>query len=295
MMKRDYKMREAAVGYGFLLPSLLGFGVFMFYPFLMSVYLSVHHTDLRGKITGFAGLSNYAELLSSGHFYESLQRSFVFALMTIPACIIISVFLAIVTHKKSKINLIFQFIFSISIAMPVGIASVIWKILFHPSAGMLNYFLGFAGVSPVGWLTDPAFAMLSVSIMTVWLNIGFTYLVILSGVKGIPEEVYESVKIDGAGPLSSVFKITLPLLSPTLFFVTIISVIGALQSFGQISMLTKGGPMNSTNVVVYDLYQETFVNYRFDTGSAQAIVLFLILLLLTVIQFRAAERRVHYS
>lgn len=295
MAKRLNKCKEAALGYGFLLPSLLGFSVFLFYPFLMSIFLSLHHTDLRGKIAGFAGLSNFIEVLSSEHFYQSMLASFQFALMTIPACIIISLILALLTQQKYKFNLFFQFVFSISIAMPVGAASVIWKILFNPAAGMLNYFLGLLGLTPVEWLTNPSYAMMSVSIMTVWINIGFTYLVILSGLKGIQEDLYESAKIDGAGPLATVYKITLPLLSPTLFFVSVISVIGALQSFGQIHILTQGGPMNTTNVAVYDLYKEAFINYRFGTGSAQAIILFLIILLFTLVQFRMAERKVHYS
>lgn len=295
MIKRLNAFKEAAVGYGFLMPSLLGFSIFLFYPFFMSIYLSLHSTNARGKITKFVGLSNFIELLSSEHFYQSLKISLMFALLTIPTTIIISLLLAVLTQKKNAYNLFFQFIFSISIAMPVGIASVIWKILFHPSAGMLNYFVGDLGIPPVGWLTDPAYALFSISIMTVWLNIGFVYLVILSGVKGIQEDMYESAKIDGAGSLSMFFKITLPLLSPTLFFVSIISVISALQSFAQIKILTEGGPLGSTNVVVYDLYQEAFINYRFGTGSAQAIVLFLILLVFTLVQFRLGERKVHYT
>jgi sn-glycerol 3-phosphate transport system permease protein len=295
LIKRFNTFKEATVGYGFLLPSLLGFSIFLFYPFFMSIYLSLHSTNARGKITEFVGLSNFIELLSSEHFYQSLKTSLMFALMTIPTTMIISLLLAVLTQKKNTYNLFFQFIFSISIAMPVGIASVIWKILFHPSAGMLNYFLGVLGIPPVGWLTDPAYALISISIMTVWLNIGFVYLVILSGVKGIQEDMYESAKIDGAGSLSMFFKITLPLLSPTLFFISIISVISALQSFAQIKILTEGGPLGATNVVVYDLYQESFINYRFGSGSAQAIVLFLILLVFTLVQFRVGERKVHYT
>jgi sn-glycerol 3-phosphate transport system permease protein len=295
LIKRKNIIKEAALGYGFLFPSLLGFSVFLFYPFFMSFYLSLHSTNPRGKIIEFVGLSNFIDLFSSDHFYQSLQNSFAFALMTIPACIIISLFLAILTQPNKKFNIFFQFIFASSIAIPIGNASVIWKFLFHPSAGMLNYFLNFVGLSQVGWLIDPAYAMLSISIMTIWIHIGFNYLIILSGLKGISEDLYESAKIDGAGSLAMVFHITLPLISPVLFFVSVISVISSLQSFAQISMLTKGGPMNTTNVAVYDLYQEAFVNYRFGSGSAQAIILFLIILLFTIVQFRIGERKVHYS
>ncbi|RED66285.1 carbohydrate ABC transporter permease [Cohnella lupini] len=289
------KFKEAAFGFGFLMPSLLGFGIFLFYPFFKSVYLSLHSTNPRGQIVDFVWFDNFKDILGSEHFYQSIKISFLFALMTIPTCLIISLCLALLTHKKNKINIYFQLIFASSIAIPIGNASVIWKILFHPTAGMFNYFLSFLGIDPIGWLTDPAYALISVSIMTVWISIGFTYLVLLSGIKGIPEDLYESAKMDGAGSSAMVRKITLPLLSPAIFFMSVISVIGALQSFSQINILTEGGPANSTNVVVYDLYQEAFVNYRFGTGSAQAIILFLIILLFTIVQFRIAERKVHYS
>jgi sn-glycerol 3-phosphate transport system permease protein len=295
LLKRRNKLKETAIGYGFLFPSLIGFSVFLFYPFFKSFYLSLHSTNQRGKILEFIGISNFTELFQSEHFYNSLKNSLTFSLMTIPACIIISLFLAILTQKNNKFNVFFQFIFASSIAIPTGNASVIWKFLFHPSAGMLNYFLSLLGITKIGWLTDPAYAMLSISIMTIWIHIGFNYLVILSGLKGIQQDLYESAKMDGAGSLAMVFNITLPLISPVLFFVSVISVISSLQSFAQISILTKGGPMNSTNVAVYDLYQEAFVNYHFDTGSAQAIILFLIILMFTVIQFRFGERKVHYS
>nr|WP_208420362.1 sugar ABC transporter permease [Paenibacillus lupini] len=278
-----------------MLPSLAGFSVFLFYPFLKSFYLSLHSMNPRGQIVEFVGFDNFIDILTSDHFYQSLKTTFFFALLTIPACIFIAVCLALLTYKKNKINLIFQLIFASTIAVPIGNASVIWKLLFHPTAGMFNYFLSLFGISPVGWLTNPAYALLSVSMMTVWISIGFTYLLLLSGIKGIPEDLYESAKIDGAGSFSIVRRITLPLLSPVLFFISVISVISALQSFSQINILTEGGPVNSTNVVVYDLYQEAFVNYRFGTGSAQAIILFLIILLFTIIQFRLSERKVHYS
>lgn len=295
MVKKRNVFKEASVGYLFLLPSLVSFGVFLFYPFFMSIYLSLHSTNLVGKIYKFVGFENYVELLGSAHFHQSLGRSLVFALMTVPASMILALVFAILTYKKKRYNVAFQFLFAISIAMPAGMASVIWKFMFHPTAGILNYFIGKLGISPIGWLTDPAYAMMSVSIMTIWLHIGFAYLIILSGIKGIPEDMFESARIDGAGSLNLVFKIMLPLLSPTLLFLSVISVIGSLQTFGQIKVLTEGGPMKATNVVVYDLYNEAFVNYRFGSGSAQAIVLFVILLLLTLVQFQVTKRRVHYS
>ncbi|WP_176718146.1 carbohydrate ABC transporter permease [Paenibacillus kribbensis] len=295
MSKYRHKMVESMIGFGFILPSLLGFSIFLFYPFLKSIYLSLFSTNAIGRISSFVEFQNYITVFKSEHFYQSLLNSCEFALLTIPAVIVISLLLAVLTKGQNVLNVVFQFIFAISIAMPVGMASVIWKILFHPTAGMLNYWLGLIHIRPIGWLTDPTYAMLSVSMMTVWMNMGFVYLVILSGVKGIPEDLYESAKMDGAGAWSTFFKITLPLLSPTLFFVSVVSLISSLQAFGQINILTQGGPVNATNVLVYDLYQEAFKNYHFGSGSAQAMILFVIILVFTLIQFRLGARRVHYS
>jgi sn-glycerol 3-phosphate transport system permease protein len=190
---------------------------------------------------------------------------------------------------------VFQFVFSLPVVLSVGSSAVIWKFLFHPTLGMLNYLLGRAGIDPIPWLISPDWALISISIMTIWMNLGFNYIILSSGLQGIPDEIYESARMDGAGALLTFRKISMPLLSPTLFFVTVVSIIGAFQSFGQINILTRGGPMDSTNVFVYSIYQEAFVNFRFGTGSAQALILFAVIMLLTLLQFKWVERKVHYQ
>lgn len=287
--------KEALLGYTFLLPSLAGFSLFLFYPFFKSIYLSLHRMNPRGQVLEFIGFTNFIEIFESGQFINSIKTSLYLAVLTIPAIIVIATLLAMLTSKKSRFNAVMQFVFASTLAIPIANASAIWKFLFHPSSGIFNHFLGFFNIPPIGWLVDPKFALISISIMTIWLSLGFAYLIILSGVKGVPVDLYESAKIDGAGPIRTAFNITVPLISPVLFFVSVISVISSLQTFAQINILTKGGPMYTTNVAVYDLYQEAFINYRFDTGSAQALVLFLIILIFTVIQFRLGERKVHYS
>jgi sn-glycerol 3-phosphate transport system permease protein len=167
--------------------------------------------------------------------------------------------------------------------------------LFHPTLGMFNYLLQAAGLAPVQWLTDPAVALLSIAAMTVWMQSGFHYIVLLSGLQSISGELYDSAKIDGSGPVRTFVQIVLPLLSPVVFFLIIVSIINAFQSFGQIHILTKGGPAGATEVFVYSIYKEAFLNYQFGTGSAMALVLFAIILILTVIQFAILERKVHYQ
>lgn len=289
------RLLENLLAYLFMAPSLLLFGVFLFYPPLQSIYLSMHLTDPRGRIAAFVGMENFQELFLSERFYQSLKVTLSFTLLTVPTCILLALLLAALTQSRLRGMRVFQFIFSLPIAISVGTGSVIWMMLFHPSVGTLNYFLSLAGISPVGWLTDPAWALISVSMMTIWMTLGFNYIVLLSGLQGVPEEIYDSAKIDGSGPIRTFIQLTLPLVSPTLFFVAIVSVIGAFQSFGQMHILTKGGPMYTTDVVVYNIYQDAFVNFRFGIGSAQALVLFAIILILTVLQFTFFEKKVHYQ
>jgi len=289
------RWKETLLGYIFLAPSLLLFVVFLFYPLVQSVYLSVHETDPRGRVAGYVGLDNFVDIFTSDKFYKSLEVTGLFTLLTVPTGIVLSLLLAALTHNHLRGMRIFQFVFSLPVVLSVGTSAVIWMMLYHPSVGMLNYLLSLAGMQPVAWLTDPKLALLSVSLMTIWMNLGFTYIVLLSGLQGIPDDIYDSAKIDGAGPFRTFVQIIMPLLSPTLFFVLIVSIIGAFQSFGQIHILTKGGPVDSTDVLVYSLYQDAFINFRFGTGSAQALVLFVLILILTIVQFKAFERNVHYQ
>jgi sn-glycerol 3-phosphate transport system permease protein len=167
--------------------------------------------------------------------------------------------------------------------------------MYNPSAGILNYFITSLGLPSVSWLTQPRSALWAISLITIWSTLGFNFIVLLSGLQGIPEELYESARIDGADGARLFRHITLPLLSPSLFFVLVVSTIGAFQSFAQIDLLTRGGPIDSTNVVVYAIYRDAFVNSRVGYASAQAMILFVILLALTAVQFKVLERRVVYQ
>ncbi|OGX61527.1 MAG: glycerol-3-phosphate ABC transporter permease [Paenibacillus sp. RIFOXYA1_FULL_44_5] len=287
--------REHLTGYIFLAPSLLLFGVFLFYPLLKTIYLSFQTTDPTGKVVKFAGLANYSELFRTAEFMNSLKVTALFSLYTVPAGIILALLLGVLTHSKAKGMKGFQFIFSLPISISVGTGAIIWMMLFHPSMGTLNYFLHLMGFHPIFWLSDPHWALISVSLMTVWMNLGFNYIVLLGGIKGIPDDILDSAKIDGVGPIRQLFNITIPLLSPTLFFLLIVSMISSFQAFGQVNIMTSGGPMQRTNVVVFQVYQEAFVNFHFGSGSAQALILFAIIFVMTLIQFTVLERKVHYQ
>lgn len=293
--KKKQRLQYWLKGMLFLLPSILLFSVFLFYPLGRTIFLSFFLTDNRGDPTVFVGLENYLEIFKSAIFLQSLKSTFLFALYTVPGSIIVSLFLAILANEKLRGIGVFRTVFSSSMGISVAAASVFWMFLFHPTIGWLNRIVKTFGLEPIGWLTDPNWALFSVSISTIWMNVGFTFLILLGGLQSIDSYLYESADIDGAGYFYKLRRITIPMLSPTLFFVLTVTLINAFQTFGQVDMLTRGGPQNETNLIVYSIYQEAFTNYQYGTASAQAIILFVIILVLTIIQFKLGERKVHYQ
>lgn len=289
------RLKELALAYLFLAPSLLLFGMFLLYPLIRSIYLSLFLTDPRGNIAVYVGLDNFRQLLTSSRFWDSLAVTGKFALFTVPGGIVLGLVMAALAGSRLKGMRVFHFIYSLPLALSVSTSAVIWMMLFHPTLGMFNYFLDLLGLPAVQWLTDPKWALLSISVMTIWMNSGFNFIVLLSGLQGVPDEMYDSAKIDGAGPVRTFVQIVLPLLSPVIFFLLVVSLIGSFQAFGQMHILTKGGPAGATEVLVFSIYKEAFVNYQFGTGSAIAILLFLLILVLTLIQFKFVEKKVHYQ
>lgn len=294
-IKKKQRMKSFSKGMLFLSPSIVLFSVFLFYPLARTIYLSFFLTDATGKTTVFVGWENYVTMFTSPIFLQSMKSTFLFVLYTVPITIIISLFLAVIANEKLKGIGFFRTIYSSTMGISVAAASVFWLYLFHPTMGPLNLLLNSIGLEEIGWLTDPSWALISIAITTIWMNIGFTFLILLGGLQSIDSSLYESADIDGAGYFHKLRRITIPMLSPTLFFVVTVTIINAFQTFGQIDILTQGGPVNSTNLVVYSIYREAFVNYKFGTASAQAVLLFIIILLMTFLQFKFGERRVHYQ
>lgn len=279
----------------YLLPSVLLFSVFIFYPMLRTIYLSFYLTDQSGNAALYVGFENYLYLLQSSEFINSMKATGLFVLYTVPIGVILALFLALLANEKLKGIGFFRTIYSSTMGVSVAASSVVWLFLFHPSVGMFNRLLSAVNLPQVQWLLDPEWALLSVSLSTIWMNLGFAFLILLGGLQNIDEHLYESSRIDGAGYFHRLRRITIPMLSPTLFFIITISLINAFQSFGQIDILTKGGPSQSTNLIVYSIYREAFINYQFGTASAQAVFLFIIILIVTILQFKLGEKKVHYQ
>lgn len=277
--------------YLYLIPCLLGFWIFMFYPFIKTIFLSFNITNANGEAVEFVGFDNYKELFLSQDFISSIGVTLKFVVITAIPAIIIGLALAILANKKLKGSKVYEIMFAMPMAVSSSAAAVVWMLLFHPSIGVFNYILK----SQIGWLTDEKIALFSVALVTVWLNIGLNFIFILTGLKNIPDELNESAQIDGAKMGRKFFKLTLPLISPTLFFVVFINMINSFQSFAQIKLLTSGGPANSTNVIVHEIYREAFFNNRFETACAESIILFFIILLITLIQLKFEKKGVYYS
>lgn len=277
----------------FLAPSLAVFVAFVFYPLGRTIWLGLHRQDPFGNASFYVGLDQYRDVITSSAFVGSLKATAGFALITVPLGLVLGLGLALLAHQQLRGITVFRTIFSSTVATSVAVASLMWLTLFNPSIGVVNQFLSSIGRDPVAWLQDPDTALLAVSLTTVWQNLGITFLIMIAGLQSIPDELYESARIDGAGGLSRFVNITVPLLSPTLLFATVVLTISAFQSFGQIDLLTRGGPFGRTNVIVYSIFNDA--NSDPGRAAATAVVLFGIILLLTLVQFRFLERRVFYG
>lgn len=293
--KTVQKKRKLPMWIIYLLPSMLIFAVFIIYPFINTVVESAFATSPTGQLTKFVGFSNYTALFTDSKYMQSLLNTLIYTAVTVPFTVIISLLLAVLSSSNMPGMGIFRTVFSSTMGISVAAGSVFWALMFHPTAGILSRAASVFGVGQIGWLTDANYALFSVSAVSIWMNIGFSYLVLMGGLKNIDDAHYESVDIVGGGFFYRLRKVSVPLISPSLFFVVTISLINAFQSFGIIDMLTSGGPNNSTNLLVYRLYNDAFKNFRFGSASAQGIILFVIIFLVSRLQTKLTERLVTYQ
>ena len=287
------RLKEMSLAYLLLLPSLVIFAVFVFYPFFRNFYLGLYRTPpFPGLPKHWVGLDQYREVLSSSDFLNSLKTTVAFAIMTVPAGIALGLGLAVLAHQQLKGIAIYRTIFSSTVATSVAVASVIFGTLFNPVVGLLPW-IGINPRPPI--LDNPDLALPAVAVITIWQTLGLTFILMSSGLQAIPEELNEAAEVDGASALRRFWQVTLPMLSPTIFFAVIVGSIFAFQTFGQIDLLTQGGPLRRTNVLTYSIY--TTLRQQNNDGKAAvlAVALFFITLTLTLVQTRVLERRVHYG
>jgi ABC-type sugar transport system permease subunit len=267
--------------------------VFVFYPFFRNFYLGFFRTPpFPGLPKKSVGLTQYREVLTSHDFLNSLKVTVLFALYTVPIGIAAGLGLAVLAHQKLRGIGIYRTIFSSTVATSVAVASVIFGTLLNPNVGLLPW-LGLQTTPSI--LQNPTWALVAVAVTTIWQNLGLSFILMSSGLQAIPEDLVEAAQIDGAGAWSRFRNVTVPLLSPTIFFSVVVGSIFAFQTFGQIDLLTQGGPIKHTNVLTYFIY--TSLQQQQDDGKAAvlAVALFGVTLLLTLVQMRLLERRVFYA
>lgn len=276
--------------YSFIIPSLIIFTLFLFYPFFKTIYLSLYKTDKMGQPKLFVGFENYKDLFSSPSFYNSLIVTLVFVIIVVLGSMALGLLTAVLCNKSFPGIRAFSTAYALPMAIASSSAAMIFKIILHPSVGIVNKVLN----SNINWLTDPKYALISVAILTAWLNSGINFLYFSAGLSNIDESIYERASIDGASSVNQFFKLTLPGLSPILFYTFVVNIIQAFQSFGQVKILTQGGPGESTNLLVYSIYRDAFFNYRFGSAAAQSVILFAIIMILTLVMFKIEKRGVKY-
>lgn len=279
---------ERIAAWIFILPAVMGIIIFIIIPIFFSFGLSFAKWDLLNPIE-FVGFDNYKEILTEPLFGKILLNTVIFALATSIFGVIIPLILASILNRKIRGSEFFKTAYFLPFITPMIVIGIIWQWIFDPNIGLLNKVLQIH----VNWLYDPHWAMPALIIVSVWKLIGYNMIIFLSSLSGISNSMFEAAKIDGASPLETFFYVTIPLLSPTIFFVVIITAVSSFQIFDLIYLMTQGGPLDSTNVLVYAIYKNAFEYFNAGKASAIAYVLFIIILILTLIQWNLRKKLVY--
>lgn len=287
--------RNRITAFWFLLPNLIGFVVFTLIPVIAAFVLSFMRWDGANEAV-FIGLRNFQLLLKDSSFNISFWNTIYYTAANVSLTVAVSLALANVLNRGIKGVVLFRAIHFFPHIAAIVAVSVVWQFLYHAEFGPINMTLKSIGIdNPPRWTASTTWAMPAVIFMTVWKSVGYYMIMFLAGLQGIPNYLYEAATIDGANCWKKFWYVTLPMLSPTMFFVVIICIINSFKVFDQIYIMTSGGPGRATSVLVYQIYTQAFINYRFGYASAMALVLFLLVFIVTIFQFRAQEKWVNYT
>ncbi|MER3405230.1 MAG: glycerol-3-phosphate ABC transporter permease [Chloroflexota bacterium] len=276
-------------------PNLLLFSVFVFRPLLYNAYLSLHEWDMISPVKLFVGLENYREALLDRVFHRVLLNTFVMMGGSVTATLSLGLALALLLNQRLALRNAARSIVFAPFILPGAALAVVWAYIFDPTYGLVRALLLPLGIPSPNWLRDPHWAMLAIIIVYVWKNLGYAMVIFLAGLQAIPRELYEAALVDGAGAWARFRHVTIPGLSPITFFLAVTSILGSFQAFDIIHVMTRGGPVNATNTLIYHLYEEGFVGFHAGRAGVVAVVLFVLMLMLTIFQTRYLERRVYYA
>ena len=288
------ELKKNLIAYSFILPNFLGFAIFTLIPMIFALALAFLNWDGSNPIT-FAGLDNFKHLFQDTTFKISIINTIYYSIGTVPLTLAASLGIAILLNKKIFARNFFRTIFFFPYVASLIAVAVVWNMIFNPSMGIVNSFLTSIGVAnPPGWTSSTTWAMPVIIFVSMWKNMGYYMVIYLAALQGIPSELYEAASLDGASAWQKFRNVTLPMLTPTTFFVSIMLTISCFKVFDFVYMMTQGGPGRSTMVLVYHIYNTAFKEFSYGYSSAMSMVLFVIVLAITIFQFRAEKKWVSY-
>lgn len=293
MTRRRLRVGRRALPYLLVAPVIVLLGAFYLYPLGYNVVLAFFDWDMRGPME-FVGLGNFAELFADPDFGKVLGNTLLYMVLDVSLTLVVGFALALALRRVSFVNRFLESVVFVPTVVSLVSVSLIFLWLMRDEDGLLNWLLSTVGVDPVGWLSDPAVALVSVALVSVWKSAGLNALIILAAMRGIPDHLDEAAALDRASWWSRLTRITIPMISPTLFFLVLVNIIGSFQAFDSINVLTQGGPQGATNTLIVDIYRQGFSYYRVGYAAAMAVVLMAIVGAITVVYFRLLQRRVHY-
>lgn len=291
-----HQMRKNWSAYLFISPWFLIFLVFTLFSLSFSFYISFHEWNILEKVKPFVGLENYLRMFQDDKFWQALWNTVLFTGFGVPLGLISGLLVALLLNTKVRGQGIFRTLYYVPVITPLVVSSVIWKWIYQGDYGLLNYYLLKFGIiqEKLLWLSDPDLAMPALILMGIWGGTGGTMVMYLAGMQGIPEELYDSAKVDGASGFQRLVYVTIPLLAPTTFYLLITSIIGSMQAFAHIYIMTGGGPLRRTTVVGYYIYEKGFRHFDMGYASAMSYFLFALIFIFTMIQMRYTKGDIQY-
>ncbi|MZQ86590.1 ABC transporter permease subunit [Paenibacillus sp. 5J-6] len=288
-------MWEKLRPYTMVAPAITVFSIFFIYPIIYMVYLSMFDWNFISPNKNFVGMQNFTDLLTEKEFIQVITNTSIYTVLTVTFIIGLSLVLALWLNKTSMFSSFVQgAIFSPHIVSWVSI-SMIWAWVMDPQYGLLNWFIGLFGFAKLAWLSSQKTSLISLVIVAVWKGLGYNTLVFIAGLQSIPKDIYEAAALDRSKPWTTFYRLILPMLSPTIFFLVIINMIGSFQVFETIAIMTQGGPVNTTNTLVYYIYEYGFRFFKIGYASAAGVILLFIVGILTILYFKMLSKRVHYQ
>ncbi len=276
--------------YAFIAPIVILFGLFRVYPSIETLIFSFFDVNIISKTYTPVGLANFARLLDDSSFMLAMKNTLLYAVYIVVVSTVIGMVLASIFNSKMKGAGVFKAVYFAPFITSTVAAAVVWGYLYDPKFGLFNMILRLLSLPPRGWIASSEDALMSIIIFSIWKTVGYNMVLFIAGLQNISKDFYEAATIDGAGPITKFFRITVPLLAPTTIFVVMYNTILSLKVFDQVFVLTSGGPADASTVIVLQIYKQAFENYQFGYAAAMAFILFIIIIILTILQFKASKK-----